>query len=179
MHVDLPSGRKAEFRDQLLRGDVRDARKGIVVVIAPDGSRTSDGSFMDTITGRLITRMLVAWDYDAGQFPLPSSCSSDDLAQRVLDQLPDDDYAALEAAVGPWVERLLSRQSARPAFTHVSGARAEAATQADADRLAALDGWTREDGPDPKSGSAPTAISSSGSPGLTGPTSGSTPPTST
>lgn len=179
MHVDLPSGHKAEFRDQLLRGDVRDARKGIVVVIAPDGSRTSDGSFMDTITGRLITRMLVAWDYDAGQFPLPSSCSSDDLAQRVLDQLPDDDYAALEAAAGPWVERLLSRQSQRVTFTHVSGVRVEPATEADAQRLAGLPEWTRDEGPDPKTGSAPTAITSSGSPELTGPTTPSTPPTST
>jgi hypothetical protein len=165
--VSLPSGHTAELRDTLLRGDMRDARKGIVVVIAPDGSRTSDGSFLDSITGRLITRMLVAWDLDPGVFPLPSSCQSEHLAQAVLDKLPDDDYAALEQAVGPWVERLLSRQQ-KAVFTHVTGVKVEPATDADAARLAEMDDWTREDGPDPKSGSAPTGISSSESPALTG-----------
>lgn len=159
MQVSLPSGNTAEFRDTLLRGDMRDARKGIVVVIGPDGTRTSDGSFLDEITGRLITRMLVGWSLDAGVFPLPSSCQSEHLAQQVLDKLPDDDYAALEAAVGPWVERLLNRQQ-RTAFTHVSGVKVEPATPADAEKLAAIDGWARDEGPDPKPGSGSTAITS-------------------
>ena len=176
MQVTLPSGNTAEFRDTLLRGDMRDARKGIVVVIGPDGTRTSDGSFLDEITGRLITRMMVAWSLDSGQFPLPSSCQSEHLAQQVLDKLPDDDYAALEAAVGPWVERLLNRQQKTTAFTHVTGVRVEPATPADAEKLAAMDDWTREDGPDPKTGSSPTGITSSAGPALNGPSTTDTDP---
>ena len=156
MRVALPSGHYAEFRDTLMRGDVRDARKGMIFVISPDGSRTSDGSFLDTITGRLITRMLVEWDLGTK----PSECGTDELAQRVLDGLADDDYAELEKAVGPWVERLIGRGKA-DVYVHVpTGIRFELAAGSDAGKLDGNPDFTREDGPDPKSGSGPTAISS-------------------
>ena len=157
MKVALPSGHTAEFRDQLMRGDVRDARKGMVFVISADGSRRTDGSFMDNITGRIITKMLVAWE--PNDRPLPSSATTDELAQRILDELPDDDYAAMEKAVGPWVERLIQRD--KPvAFVHAeTGIRVEPSTPADVEKLAQLAGWEREeDASDPKTGSAPSAI---------------------
>lgn len=148
MRVALPSGHYAEFRDVLMRGDVRDARKGIVVVVSPDGTRTSDGSFLDSITGRLITRTMVAWD--VGDGTLPSSCQTGDLAQAMLDGLDEADYEALEKAVGPWVERIL-RQGRADVFTHaVTGVKVTPLSAADGEKLAADPAWAREGEADPK-----------------------------
>ena len=178
MQVALPSGHTATFRDTLLRGDVREARRGMTFVIGPDGTRTSDGSFLDGVTGRIITRMLTGWD---NGMTLPSQCSTDELSQQVLDGLDDEDYAALEKAVGPWVERVLSRGKTET-WRHVAtGIRFELVNQADAAKLAGNPEFAREadEGADPKTSSAPTAISSSASPAANGLTETSTtPPTS-
>lgn len=165
MQITLPSGNTAEFRDQFLRGDARNARKGMVFVISADGSRRTDGSFMDEITGRVISSMLVAWSFG----PKPSEAATDDLRQRILDQLDEDDYAALEKAVGPWVERVMRRDNTQ-VFTHTaSGIKVTPVIQADGDRLAALPDFTVEDdGAGPKAGSTPalppTGTSSSANP---------------
>src|SRR5215469_13586991 len=146
MEVTLPSGGTARFRDQLLRGDVRDARKGMVFVINADGSRRQDGSFLDDLTGRMITRMMVAWPHG----PLPGEAQSAEQAQRMLDALPEDDYDALAAAVGPWVERVLKSGRGSKVFTHVSGVRVEPATDEDEARMDADPDFTREGEADPK-----------------------------
>lgn len=157
MRVALPSGATAEFRDTLMRGDVRDARKAIKVVISPDGTRTSDGSFIDDITGRLITRMLVAWDN--GQ-PLPSSCQTDDLAQAILDGLDEADYEVLEKAAGPWVERILRQSNAEVYKHNVTGVQVTPVTASDGEKLAADPDWTREGEADPKPALTATGTSS-------------------
>ncbi len=160
MKVALPSGGTAEFRDTLLRGDVRDARKGIVVVIGPDGSQRSDGSITDEITGRMIRKMLISWD--VGQ-PLPRDAQTDDLAQAILDKLPDEDYEALEKAVGPWVEKVMRRR-AGVTFVHgATGARVEAASPKDEALLAGSPEFSREGDTDPKSASPRSVTSSSAS----------------
>ena len=159
MKVDLPSGGTAEFRDTLLRGDVRDARKGIVVVIGPDGSQRSDGSLTDEITGRIIRKMLISWE-GTGQ-PLPRDAQTDDLAQAILDRLPDEDYEAMEKAVGPWVEKVMRRR-AGVTFVHgATGARVEAATPKDEALLTTSPEFSREGGDDPKSASGHSVTSSS------------------
>ena len=176
MKVDLPSGGTAEFRDTLLRGDVRDARKGIVVVIGPDGSQRSDGSLTDEITGRIIRRMLVAWDVPG--LPLPRNAQTEDHSQGILDKLDDDDYEALERAVGPWVEKVMRRRQ-NQVFAHgPTGARVEAVSPRDAALLAASEEFTAEGGEDPKSGSEPSGTSSSDDRELPGPQKGSTRSTS-
>lgn len=157
MKVTLPSGHTAVFRDQLMRGDVRDARKGMVFVISADGSRRTDGSFMDNITGRIITKMLVEWE--PNDRPLPSSATTDELSQRILDELPDDDYSVMEKAVGPWVERLIQREKPVTFIHPETGIRVEPSTPADVEKLASLPGWEREeDASDPKTASVPSAI---------------------
>lgn len=178
MQVALPSGHSATFRDTFLRGDVREARRGMVFVIGPDGSRTSDGSFLDGITGRMIGRMLVEWDLGTR----PGDCATEELAQQVLDALPEDDYAALEAAVGPWVEKVLSRGKT-DTYVHVAtGLRFELAAGQDAAKAQACPDFRLEsaEGPDPKTSSRAIGTSSSASPAPDGRTETSTtPPTST
>ena len=66
MIAELPDGQTATFRDQLMRGDIREARRGMVFITAPDGSRRTDGAFLDDLTGRIIRIMLVDWS-----LPLP------------------------------------------------------------------------------------------------------------
>ena len=176
MQVDLPSGGSAEFRDVLLRGDIRTARKGMQFLIRADGSRLSDGSFLDIVTGNIIRSMLLTWPH--GQ--VPRDCQSDELAQQMLDRLPEDDYAALEKAVGPWVERVMRMNRQEAVWVHTAtGVRVEVVNPDDGARLAESGEFTQEQGPDPKHGSAPTGTSSSASPALTGPTTEATPPTST
>ena len=162
MKVTLPSGGEAEFRDTLLRGDARAARSKMVVVISPDGSRRMEGTVTDDVTGELIRQMLIAWPRGA----LPREAATDDLAQRMLDGLDDEDYGVLEKAVGPWVERILRRGSATSVFTHkATGIRVEPANPDDAAKLDLSSEFEREaadEGAGPKSKGS--AITSSGSP---------------
>ena len=161
MKVSLPSGGEAEFRDTLLRGDARAARGKMVVVIAPDGSRRMEGTVTDDVTGELIRHMLIAWPRGA----LPRDTQSDDLAQRMLDQVPDEDYAVLEKAVGPWVERILRRGSSNAVFTHVAtGVKVEPSNPDDAAKLAASADFTRETPDEPGPKSLPTGTTSSENP---------------
>ena len=178
MEVTLPSGNTAQFRDVLLRGDIRAARKGMVFLINADGSRRSDGSLLDTVTGHMIRSMMISWSF-SGQ-PLPSQASTDELAQQILDQLPEDDYAALEKAVGPWVERVMRMSRQENVLVHTAtGVRVEPVSPDDAARLLESGEFTREAGADdPKPGSAGSGTSSSASPALPGPATAGTPPTS-
>ena len=105
MIAELPDGQTATFRDQLMRGDIREARRGMVFITAPDGSRRTDGAFLDDLTGRIIRIMLVDWSLP---MPMPRDAASEDLAQRILDGLDEGTYSALEAAVAPWVNRIIT-----------------------------------------------------------------------
>lgn len=177
MKVDLPSGHTAEFRDVMMRGDIRACKRGIVLVTSPDGSRSIEGSFLDDLTGRVVACMMTAWDF--GQ-PLPREGATEERRQAILDTVLDSkDWKAISAAVGPWVENC-SGVEKPDMFTHVSGVKVQAASAKDAEAMDASPDFGREGGPDPKTGSAPSAITSSGSPALNGLTEpGSTPPTST
>lgn len=149
MIVTLPSGHTATFRDVFQRGDRRDAQRAIVIVISPDGSRRMEGSVKTEIAGRIIRRMLVSWDFD-GQ-PVPSQAATAELGDLMLDALNDEDAEALEAAVEPWVERVLKTDAATPGFVHTAtGIRVTVVRPEDAAKLASLEGWAAEDGADPK-----------------------------
>lgn len=166
MHVDLPSGHYAEFRDTMLRGDMRRARQGIQFVINADGSRVMGGSFLDEVTGRLITQMLTGWNLD---LPLPRTAATDDLQQGILDGIEEADYGALEKAVGPWVEKLLNRERP-PQFKHKpTGILVEPVNAGDGAKLAQLGDFEAvADETAPKPASPPTAITSSASPAASG-----------
>jgi hypothetical protein len=106
MRVDLPSGHWAELRDNLLRGDVRFARKAMKITIDRDDARTVDLSFEDEVTGALLYRMIVGWDI--GQ-TLPRNAQTLELAQGILDMLDDQDYKALAKAVRPMYLKVMER----------------------------------------------------------------------
>ncbi|MGC1579986.1 MAG: hypothetical protein WA766_00795, partial [Candidatus Acidiferrales bacterium] len=112
--VALPNGQTATFREPLLRGDIREARRGMVFVTNSDGSRRTDGAFLDDLTGRVITRMLVEWTLGTK----PADATGDHLQQRVLDNLDDETWSALESAVSPWVQRILKIGTQSWSFLH-------------------------------------------------------------
>jgi len=167
MKVALPSGHTAEFRDVMMRGDIRACKRGITIVTSPDGSRSIEGSFLDDLTGRVVTRMMTAWDFGD---PLPSAGATEDRQQAILDAvLSDKDWKAISAAVGPWVEECAGIEKP-DVFTHVSGVKVQAASAADAALMDESPDFEREGDADPKTGSAPSAITSSASAALNGPT---------
>jgi len=106
MRVDLPSGHWAELRDNLLRGDVRFARKAMKITFDRDDARTVDLSFEDDVTGALLYRMIVAWDI--GQ-TLPRNAQTLELAQGILDLLDEADYKALATAIRPMYLKVMER----------------------------------------------------------------------
>ncbi len=163
MKVTLPkSGQVAEFRDVFTRGDRMEALRGLKIIIQPDGTRLMDGTMTSDIAGRLIRSMLVSLSGSP-----PFSEMSEDLANRAMDALDDEDAETLEKAVGPWVARVMRRD--QPSWKHVaSGAMVQPQTAADEAKLAASGDFARED-EGPKPASAPTGISSSASPALPGP----------
>ena len=169
MDITLPDGQTATFRDQLMRGDIREVRRGMVFVTSADGSRRTDGALVDDMTGRLIARMLVSWSLP---LPVPGSAQGEHLQQKILDGLDSDTYEALETAVQPWVQRIISSGRAAYPYTHnATGLRVEFITADEAAKAAASGDFTAIEtgGGGPKSISTGTSSSESPEPsGQTG-----------
>ncbi len=180
MEVTLPSGGTAQFRDVMLRGDIREARRGMVFITGADGSRRTDGAFLDDLTGRVISRMLVAWPQELG--PLPGNAAGGELQQAILDRLSEADYSALEAAVQPFVQRVIRPPNSGWSFVHQgTGVTVTVNDEGEALRLGASPDFAQVEG-GPKAGQRSIGTSGSASPsegdgGPDGqsPTSGSTP----
>ena len=103
MEVKLPSGGTVHLRDTFLRGDRRHARPGNKVVFGPNGNYTQLPSD-DEVIGRILQSVITGWDLP---HPIPSSAPNDETAQKILDQLPDDDYEVLSQAVRPFFDRVM------------------------------------------------------------------------
>jgi hypothetical protein len=160
MDVALPDGQTATFRDEFFRGDRREARRGMVFITAPDGSRRTDGALIEDLTGRIITRMLVGWTLE---LPLPGTAQSEDLQQKILDRVPSRTVRVLEHAVQPWVSEVLDMGGASRTFVHVaSGEQFPNVGDEQAARLSLLPDFAEVEGPGPKT--SRTAITSSASP---------------
>ena len=131
-----------------MRGDIREARSGMVFITAPDGTRRTDGAFLDDMTGRIIRLMLVAWSLP---LPMPRERTSEDLAERILDGLDDDTYSALEEAVAPWVNRIITIGKTSAQLIHTAtGETVDVAEPDKAARLLASGAFTAVDAPGPK-----------------------------
>lgn len=168
MDVALPNGQSAQFRDTLLRGDIREVRRGMVFVTNADGSRRTDGALLDDLTGRLIARMLVSWSLDK---TTPGNAQGEHLQQQILDGLDSDTYTALETAVAPWVQRILQMNRTTYSFVHTaSGEMFDVTDPQQAQRLAASPDFTAIESPDPKNGQQ-RAIGTTSSDSEPGPTS--------
>jgi hypothetical protein len=163
MEVLLPSGHKVTLKDRLKRGDRVDGEQAIAIVLAADGSRRVDGALASAVTARILRRAILWWDFDQ---PWPSQASTAELGARILDDLDDDDAQALEAAVDPWVQRVIA--PSRAVVTHIpTGVKLRLVDPADAAKLADLDDFTVTGADGPKS--TPTVTTSPGSPELSGP----------
>jgi len=162
--VTLPSGNSVTFRDKMMRNDIIEVRRAMKFVTGPDGSRTSDGAFIDSIRSAIFRCMIVSWTFGP---QTPGHAATRDLADRMLGQyLDEDDSMAMDMAVQPWVEKITSDPAAgRNGVVHVaSGLRLRAATPADAAALAETGEVTLDEGSGPKR-PTPTAISSSAAEG--------------
>jgi hypothetical protein len=165
MEIVLPSGHKVTLKDKLKRGDRVDGEQAVAIVIGADGSRRVDGAIASAVTARLLRRAILWWDFDG---PWPSQASSFELGQRILDDLDEDDAAALEAAVEPWVQKVLAPNRGNT-VTHIpTGVQMRLVNPDDAAKLAAYqDEFTVPESTGPKSSG--TGITSPGSPALSGP----------
>jgi hypothetical protein len=169
MDVALPDGQSATFRDVLMRGDIREAKRGMVFITNADGSRRTDGALMEDLTGRVIARMLVSWTLPGK--PVPGQAQGEHLQQQILDNLDDGTWSALEAAVAPWVQRILQVNRVTHSFIHTASGEVFDVTDPDqAQRLAASPDFTAIESPDPKLRGA-KAIGTSSSASEDGPTS--------
>lgn len=161
MEVSLPSGGTATFRDQFKGNDYMDALKASQLVRSPDGSITVDSAIQARMCNRIIRRTLVAWPFGV----VPSEAQSDDLAERMMGELDIDDLLTLHKAVGPWVEKVMSRD--RVSVRHLAtGVLFELpADPGEAAKVRASgDFQVIGDEAGPKPASTPTAITSSAGP---------------
>jgi hypothetical protein len=167
MEVKLPSGNTVTFRDRMMRDDIVQVRKAMKFVTAPDGSRTTDGDFIDTIRSAIFRRMIVSWSFGPA---VPGTGSTPELADRILGQyLDEDDSLAMDIAVQPWVDKIMSDPAtSRNSVVHAgTGIKVRASSQEDAEALVAT-GEFEHDGDSGPKRQSPTAITFSGEP--SGPT---------
>jgi hypothetical protein len=74
------------------------------VVFGKDGNYTQLPSD-DEVTGRILQSVITAWTLP---HPLPSAAPNDEMAQKILDQIPDDDYELMAKAVRPFFDRVMN-----------------------------------------------------------------------
>lgn len=103
MEVKLPSGGTVHLRDTFKRGDRRRARPGNKVIFGTNGNYTQLPSD-DEVIGRILQSVITGWDLP---HPVPANAPNDEAAQRILDELDDDDYEVLAEAVRPFFDKVM------------------------------------------------------------------------
>jgi hypothetical protein len=107
--VDLPSGAWVEYRDKLLAAD-RFAVQAVARVELKESSNSA--SFLEMqndMRNALLGRIITGWSYSG---PIPSA-DSFRAADMVIGETMDiDDYAALEKAVEPLMDKIAGRGEA-------------------------------------------------------------------
>ncbi len=107
--VDLPSGAWVEYRDKLLAAD-RFAVQAVARVELKESSNSA--SFLEMqndMRNALLGRIITKWSYGG---PVPSE-DSFRAADMVIGETMDiDDYAALEHAVEPLMDKIAGRGTA-------------------------------------------------------------------
>ena len=114
MKVDLPSGAWVELRENLKAAD-RFAVQAVasVEVGGSAGEGRTRASFLEMqndMRNALLGRIITAWSYPA---PIPDNglAAADVVIGNAMDL---DDYAALEKAVEPLMDKIAGRQAADP-----------------------------------------------------------------
>ena len=108
--IDLPSGAWIEYRDALKVKD-RLAVQEVARVSLGDGENTASFLAMQNdMRNALLGRIITAWSFP---FPVPAQ-NSFQAADVVLGELDLDDYAALENAVQPLMDKIAGRGNPDP-----------------------------------------------------------------
>jgi hypothetical protein len=101
--VELPSGNKVEYRDQLKAMD-RFAVQDAVFLEVKDGVNRAALGFANDIRNALLGRIITSWSYGV---PVPSQVKDITAADVVIGEAMDlDDYNALADAVQPLVDKV-------------------------------------------------------------------------
>lgn len=117
MRIDLPSRQPdgtpnwIEYRDRLMSGDRFAVQEVAKVEIGENGGRTSFLAMQNDMRNALLGMIITAWSFPV---PVPSQ-NSFSAADVVLGGVLDlDDYAALEQAVEPLMEKISGRTAPDP-----------------------------------------------------------------
>jgi len=114
MKVELPSGAWVEIRTDLKAGD-RFAVQAVAIVELGSGAERTKASFLEMqndMRNALLGRIITGWSYPT---PIPSDASVVAAADVVIGNAMDlDDYAALERAVEPLMEKIQGRGAPDP-----------------------------------------------------------------
>jgi hypothetical protein len=109
--VDLPSGAWVEYRDQLKVRDRFEVQEVAKVQVGETGNSTSFLAMANDMRNALLGRIITAWSYPV---PIPSQNSFAAADVIIGDTMDLDDYAALEEAVQPLMDRIGGRGTPDP-----------------------------------------------------------------
>lgn len=109
--VDLPSGGWIEYRDKLLAADRFAVQAVARVELKENANSASFLEMQNDMRNALLGRIITKWSYDG---PVPSQ-DSFRAADMVIGETMDvDDYAALEKAVEPLMDKISGRSAPDP-----------------------------------------------------------------
>ena len=108
--VELPSGAWVEYRDKLLAGDRFAVQAVARVELGDKGQSASFLEMQNDMRNAMLGRIITAWSY-----PAPTPEQAGQPADLVIGKVMDlDDYAALEKAVEPLMDKISGRSAPDP-----------------------------------------------------------------
>lgn len=111
MRVELPSGNWIEYRDKLLAADRFAVQAVARVELKDSGNSASFLEMQNDMRNALLGRIITKWSYNG---PVPKD-DSFRAADMVIGETMDlDDYAALEKAIEPLMDKISGRTGPDP-----------------------------------------------------------------
>ncbi len=104
--LELPSGAWIEYRDKLLVRDRFAVQEVAKVDIREEGNSTSFLAMQNDMRNALLARIITGWSYPV---PIPSQNNFQAADVIIGDAMDLDDYAALEEAVQPLMDKIAGR----------------------------------------------------------------------
>jgi hypothetical protein len=104
--VELPSGAWVEYRDQLKVRDRFEVQEVAKVQISEEGNSTSFLAMQNDMRNALLGRIITAWSYPV---PVPGENHFQAADVVIGDTMDLDDYAALEEAIQPLMNKISGR----------------------------------------------------------------------
>jgi len=109
--AELPSGEWVEYRDKLIAADRFAVQAVARVEFGDSGNKASFLEMQNDMRNALLGRIITGWSYHS---PIPSA-DSFRAADMVIGETMDlDDYAALEKAIEPLMDKIAGRGTPDP-----------------------------------------------------------------